>query len=605
MAAFGLVFRVPYLYDDKVRILESAAVQGTWPGWGFWLSYAYGDGEYEPLVFVIHWILRRFSDGTFLLRLTSLLLHAANAWLAWRLLRRVMGDASMALWAAVLFSLFPAHVETLAISTFKKHLLVAFFGLALLNVQSEPRLGRGPRLILALLCQGAALLSRESALILPFLSLLTAWFLGGVPALRRDAPLHGGLFAFSGLYALGRLLYLPHAAAALAGENWFYHAATCGKAFLWDLRQLAIPGRLGLEHSLAPVSTGVEAGLILLGVLGTILITKKLSATEKKKEMGLGLAWMAVALLPSLNLYPFANFSLVADRYLYLPAVGFSVFSVNWLKDRRLLSLLAAAYVAAAAVHMARFTDPLALWEHAARRAPGNPRALGAWGAALKERGRFSEAESALRRAVAAGPDYPEPAFDLALLLSGEERDAEAAAVAGEALARHPSSRAYNNLGLVLLKAGRSREARPALESAANLAPRDSDVALNLGLCYLALGMDGRAQARLVFASFDREARPSALEALGELAMRRGDKARALAFFELALDEEPRRWNTLKRAARLQAGMGRGREARERLARYQALLESHPPPKGSAPSVIAVWRGLVEQARLEQDGLSR
>ena len=254
-------------YDDKLRS-ESAAVQGAWPGWKFWLGFVYGDGEYEPLVFSVHWVLRRFSDGVFPLRLTSLLLHAANAFLAWRLLRRVLGDERRAFWSAVLFSLFPAHVETIALSTFKKHLLVGFFGLGLLNVQLERRLGAGVRIAAVLGLQAAALLSRESAVILPWLSLWTAWSAGGMGEIRRNASLHAGLFAVAGLYGLGRVMYLPHAAAALAGENWFWHLATSGKIFLWDLRQLALPAWLGLEHSLRPVQTGREAALIGTACLG-------------------------------------------------------------------------------------------------------------------------------------------------------------------------------------------------------------------------------------------------------------------------------------------------------------------------------------------------
>ena len=200
---FGLSLWAPFVYDDVAFILKDRSVTGPWLGFGHWLlSPLSATTEYEPLVTLIHRLIYGMAAGRpFPYRLTSLLLHWGNAVLVLALYRRLLGEGKYYFWAAVLFTLYPAHTETLVVSTFKKHLLVSFFGLILIHFQEWRTLARPWRWGVCCLAMTLALLSKESALILPPLCLLLS--LGTCPQwrqrLKEDAGLYAGLTIVCGL----------------------------------------------------------------------------------------------------------------------------------------------------------------------------------------------------------------------------------------------------------------------------------------------------------------------------------------------------------------------------------------------------------------------
>lgn len=95
-----------------------------------------------------------------------------------------------------------------------------------------------------------------------------------------------------------------------------------------------------------------------------------------------------------------------------------------------------------------------------------NPRYAFAWtsyGVALDEAGRPQEALEAHRRALGVDPNLMEAHVNLGSLLDDLGRHDEAIAEYHQALAIMPSVEAYNDLGVVLLKLGKPREAADQL----------------------------------------------------------------------------------------------------------------------------------------------
>lgn len=88
-----------------------------------------------------------------------------------------------------------------------------------------------------------------------------------------------------------------------------------------------------------------------------------------------------------------------------------------------------------------RFPD-LTLIERGLAARPGDPFLLTLEGEALRREGKFAEGERALRAAINADPDQPEPYVNLGVLLAQLGRRAEAARMFGEALAVDPGNRA-------------------------------------------------------------------------------------------------------------------------------------------------------------------
>ncbi len=501
---YGVVLWAPLIYDDRAFILNNAAVVGPWTGWRSLFSAGPNAEAFEPLLVLLHRALFALAGARpFWYRMTSLLLHWANAGLVLALFSRELRGRRLAFLAALLFALFPAHVEVLADSTFKKHLLVTFFTLAallLLGRRSWPAAARaaGAWLLFAL-----ALACKETAVVLPALAaarLLSERRKAGRPRAAESAVLFGGWAAILAGYVLLRARAAPRAPGAWAGGSLAANLLTSCRILAWCLRRLVAPWPLSLEHSLAPASWPPDARSLLSAAAAAAALAGLVFLYRRERRAWFGAAWTLLALAPFLNFVPYLNYSLAADRYLYLASAGFFLFAAvlvekasaapaarrwrPWLAPA--LGALALAYGGAGLSYASLFADPREVWENAARGAPFTPRAHGAYGAALAAAGRDGEAVVELKRALALDPNYPEPYLDLAAAESRLGRADEAVAVLEERVRLRPDAIGWKNLGVYLLKAGKAAPALDALSRAAAEAPGDAGIRLDLGWAQLA-----------------------------------------------------------------------------------------------------------------------
>src|SRR5262249_44703460 len=146
--------------------------------------------QYYPLVFTTFWVeyhLWDLSPAGY--HLVNVLLHAANAWLVWLVLRRL--GIPGAWLAAAIFGLHPVHVESVAWITERKNVLSGLFYLgamlvyldiAALGRQQVETTGRpGIRYVVATVLFVAALLSKSVTCSLPAaILLLILWRRGKI-----------------------------------------------------------------------------------------------------------------------------------------------------------------------------------------------------------------------------------------------------------------------------------------------------------------------------------------------------------------------------------------------------------------------------------------
>ncbi|MBI4677933.1 MAG: tetratricopeptide repeat protein [Elusimicrobia bacterium] len=563
-ACYGVLLWAPLVYDDEQILLRNPLIIGPWPGWTAFFSQGFAFGhEYEPLSTMLHWALYRAAgERPFLYRLTSLLWHGLNCLLVWRLARHFLQDAAAAFWTAALFSLYPAHVEVLALSSFKKHLGVGCFGLLMLYVQCC-RQGRW-RLFAAPASFFMALLWKESAFMFLLLALLDAAWRQGWKGFRRDRWTFTGLALVGLVYISLRLRFAPRMPAEWMGGHWSCHILTSGKLLFWYLVQLVLPYDRCLEHSLSPLRTlfSVEGSLLLAGA--ALLGLGMLRLYRWDRPAAWGLSWVFLAAAPFLNLIPFLNYSLVADRYLYMASVGFflalsrlvSRFARSAAAQRAAawgLAALAIAYGLQSLLLGARFADPLALWSHTAACAPANPRAHAALGAVYLARESYPEAERALRRAVALDPDYLEPAVDLGLLYAETGRLAHAIELTEAALKKRPMPSLWNNLGVFHLRAGRHEQALTAFSRASQTDRTDDGIRLNLAACHVALGRLAQADQELASIPSGSPLWPRVMRLRGDLSLRRDDRKTAQGYYERSLAINPWQWEVVSELSRLYA----------------------------------------------------
>lgn len=587
---FGLALWAPFLYDDVVFLRDYSEVTGPWRGVRHWLLTPLLDTrEYEPLPVLLHRLLFLIAgDKPWPYHLGNLILHWVNAGLFYFLARRLLASAGAAFFSALVFALYPGHVEIVAVATFKKHLLVFFFTLAVLHLQDNHRLPRWLRLSGCWASLALALLCKESALLIPAVALL---FRG---TKSRDGVLYAGMALACAAYVIFRTTVMPRYSYPLQ-SGLISHLLTSGKCLLWYLSQLVLPLGLCQEHSLAVVPAGFSwQGLGIAAAL--VLAAAGLLWLWRRQELyGTASAWALLSLAPFLNLLPFVNLSLVANRYLYMASAAFAlglgfVFRSWSLRRWAGLPLTTSAgailclfYASTAMAALSRYSDPVELWSRTTTCAPENPRGYSGLASALRQRGRLAEAETALRRAVALSPEsYAAWAsLQLAEVLAGLGREEEALALARRQMEREPWM-ARGVIGALLMGRGKYAQAKPFLEEAYRRGPESPEVAVSLGECYFNLKEWDLAENVWTKALVYPAHRLQVLSWLGILALERGQLEKAGRFYEQAVALEPRSMPSAWQLAQIRRRAGDKEGGRRVLAALVAALESSGGPQAEA-----------------------
>lgn len=382
-------------------------------------SYFY----YRPLV-VLSYLLdvRLFGPGSALgPHAMNVLYHLLTTLSVWWLARRVLtaGDPASspsgglaALAAATLFAVHPLHTESVSWITGRSDLLATLLLVPGLHVSLRFRdEGALWQLLLSPVLFLLALLSKEVALtglaLLPLLWLTTPPCPapgGQTPgaAARRFAWLAAGL---SWLGAAAVWWSLRTGAGTLGAgfpAQILSHWASLLRGLAWYLQKLVWP----LPQSNFVVWESVPSlGVSLVLLAGAALVlggSVRLWQTRGSSVPFLGLVWTGIALVPSLctTLAGFIE-APVAERYLYLPSVGFAlalggglVLALSATKPvwgrRLLLGGVAAAgvfWLTLTVLRGAVWKDDATLWANAVAQSPGYALPLIEWGKARSRAG--------------------------------------------------------------------------------------------------------------------------------------------------------------------------------------------------------------------------
>ena len=146
---------------------------------------------------------------------------------------------------------------------------------------------------------------------------------------------------------------------------------------------------------------------------------------------------------------------------------------------------------------LGRNDEALGFFQRYHQMVPGDLLGLAHIGSCLSAMGRYQEAESYLRRAVA-GIDDPQTHYNLGLLLSITNRPTEAIAEYEKALARDPMhADARLNMATALARQGKTEQASRELTRLVDQDPDNAVARTNLGVVLLQLGKIEQARVQL------------------------------------------------------------------------------------------------------------
>ena len=404
----------PFQFDDYNVIVNNPAVHSI-PAW---LDSMPGIRPLLKLTYALNWIA---GPGPFGFHLFNVLVHAANAVLAFhllRILRRGRGNDLLPFVAAALFALHPVQTEAVTYVSGRSVSLMALFYLGSLLAYVKAESSTAPwrwRAASAALF-GAALLVKETAATLPFaLLLLEAVGAKSSPRqiLRRQG-LHWAVLLAGVAMMAASPTYRHLAAVSLATRPIAANLLTQANAIGWLAGQLAMPWRLNADPQLPIIMewSGAAAlkalAILFVAVLGVV-------SWRRARWLAFGILWFLLHLLPTNSFLP--RLDVANDRQLYLACLGAFLVAgaaIQWLLlrvDRQwvTLAVVGTLILALGAATVARnqvYESQVSFWEDTAAKSPGKPRVQNNLGWVYQQEGRYSEARQAYLHALHLDPDY-------------------------------------------------------------------------------------------------------------------------------------------------------------------------------------------------------
>ncbi len=449
-----------FVWDDGLLILHNPEIKRL-DGLrsAFAADFFFNKGEftsityYRPIITVTNVIsYALFGVKPFFYHLTNLLIHLLNCILVYLLFARYFALPRLALLlASLVFALHPIHTESVCFISGKTDLLATtFFLLATLCYtitlrptrprQSPEQVGnwtndgenaetpasRLPWLLLTALCFALGLLTKEVVIVLPVLLLALDYF-----ATRQSLRTYITRHALRLILSLLPLLIIASAYlwirfTLIKGitmppyptHDFTTTLLTMAPVFIYYIKLTLLPFSMLCDYTnFFPVVTSVSNPLFLLSTAGIVaLLLINLILLLRKSPYFLALLWFELTLLPVLNIFPLGIW--LAERFLYLPSIGFSLLiglivqslfreghKANLFIEfttLMLIILLILGYSVKTVQRSLVWKSDYTLWKDAVQKNPHNPQALTLYAEALVSppQNRYAEARDVLRPAM-------------------------------------------------------------------------------------------------------------------------------------------------------------------------------------------------------------
>lgn len=373
--------------------------------------------------------------------LTNVLVHTLNVVLVYALAFLLLRNRLASALAGGIFAVHPVHTESVAWVSGRTDLLCASFLLLAFLSFSRISCSVGWRQTTHRLASPLfflfALWSKETAIVLPILLIAYDGYFGPKARPRHWVKRHVSYWIVALLYLLSRVLILGG-----IGPETIHRNRGIYRTFLTSIKmvglyvkQIFYPIPLNAELDMALPKSLFEVPVLSALLAGAALIVAVLRTAKTSKPVSFGIFWFFVALLPVLQIVPLQE--LVAERFLYIPSIGFAIalsallscayrlMSRRWA--RRLMVGGIAILMAMCAYTIRErnrdWKDEITLYSATIRDAPESPRAHYNLGTIYLGRKQYDRAIRFLREAVRLNPDYVEAFYNLACAyaLKGEK----------------------------------------------------------------------------------------------------------------------------------------------------------------------------------------
>lgn len=340
LVVFGQTIRHDYvLWDDDALLLSNPAVMTpsldalklAWQG-----PYEH---LYVPLTYNLWFLIARVArlltqdavPGAGWFHAASIIVHAGNALLVYALLRSLKVLWPAATIGAFAFALHPIQVEAVAWCSAMKDLLSTCLALLCMvcHIRAMDAASSSTRRtavlhLVALLSMALATLAKPGVVAVPAMLVAIDLLILGKTAMRTllwNLPL---------LVVGGAAVVWTQAVQSVEAFSplpILLRPAVAVDALAFYLQKLALPIRLCTDYGRDPHTVWSSGRWIWAWLIPVCLFGLILPFARRHKMLAAGLMLFCIGLLPVLGIVPFAfqYYSTVADRYAYLPMIGFAL----------------------------------------------------------------------------------------------------------------------------------------------------------------------------------------------------------------------------------------------------------------------------------------
>ena len=512
-----------FVYDDFKIIVENCFIK-EWKYFPKIFTKDYftisGEMSYRPIVTISYFIdYAIWHLNPFGFHLTNIILHTLNTVLFYLFLNAVIQNKRIVLLSTLFFITHLALLETINCIGYREDLLSATFLLVSLIyfVKSDTILYKKSDkrrftlyYAISLIAYLCALFSKEMAITFPVLLLLFVVFSDQKiwpDVVKRFKGIYTGYIAVSLFYVIIRFVIFTNPAlkATYQPGGFWVNTFTMIKILASYIQLSFFPFNLNADYVVPLVKTPLE-GSFILSITFLISIFILFAILIKSRNMfSCWMAWFFIMILPVMNILPIGN--IMAERYLYIPVMGFCVAKgilIYRITDRTLspraiplrrivqltlVTLMIGGYGFSIIRKNGNWRDEFTLWTKTIRRAPDSHRAHSNLGNVYMESGFTERAQMEYQTALAINPKSAHAHSNLGTVYSKQGNIDKAFIEYKEAIRLDSDyAQPHNNLGNIYFNQGHIDKARAEYEEALRIKPNYAHAHNGLGSVYDAIG---------------------------------------------------------------------------------------------------------------------
>lgn len=402
-----------FVYDDSEMVLENRNVAGKATLYQIFFdkqAMTFSGEIYRSLRDISYRIDYRIGGKEpFVYHATNILLHVMTTLTAYWALILFSKDGQVPLLAAAIFAVHPLHTESVAWIKGRDDMLFALFYLLsfIMYLKYENITGWKGRfyLLASISLFMLSLFSKELAITLPLTIALYQ-----VIFKRFKFSVLLPYFAISAMYMGLRTYVLGQVAQQEEywGGSFLTTMLTMIKGVAQYVRLSFLPINQCADY-LFPVSTGIDSGVIL----SVFLLSACFIFLFYRDRLAMwGGLFFFVSLLPVLNIVPIKI--VIAERFLYLPLVGFCIVFTSTLYKifttinsfRIIGGVIICLFLTLTIQRNYVWGNEYSLWSDTIKKSPGNPRAHYGLGMAYAYKGMMDEAVKEYKKSIELAPYY-------------------------------------------------------------------------------------------------------------------------------------------------------------------------------------------------------